>query len=158
LSFPWRDLKKPADDGPRFPVHMPRSKWAGSDPGQWWDFEFRWSDCQHHLYVDDVRASAAQERPSHHLTGYAKLRTSSDSGHIMIRKQMSTLSPTRKLSRSTFVPRSPLASQQTKPSDFLPFILLEGAAIAVSDKNIVTEERLKRSLPCQGMSSEVIST
>lgn len=151
-------MEKPADDGPRFPVQVPQSKWAGSDPGQWWDFEICWSDCQHHLYVDDVRASAGQERPRHHLMRYAKLRTSPDSGHILISKQMSTLSPTRKWSRSTFASRSPLASQQTKPRGFLPCILLEGAAVAVNDKNIVTEERLKRSLPCQWMSSEVIST
>ena len=71
---------------------------------------------------------------------------------------MSMLSPTREWSNSNFGQRSPLASQQVKPRDFLPFVLLEGAAVPGNDKNIVTEERLKRSLPCQRMSSEVIST
>jgi len=89
---------------------------------------------------------------------YAKLRISSDFGHVLIRNQMPTLSPTGIWSSSTFGPRSPLASQQGKMRGFLPFVLLEGAGVAGNDKNIVSEERLKRSLPCQWMSSEVIST
>jgi len=68
---------------------------------------------------------------------------------------MSMLSPTKKWSSSTFGRRSPLACQQSKPCGFLPFVLLEGAAVAGNDKKIVTEERLNRS---QGMSSEVICT
>lgn len=71
---------------------------------------------------------------------------------------MSTLSPARKWSSFTFGRRSSLASQQAKPRGFLPFVLLEGAAVAGNDKNIVSEERLNRSLPRQGMSSKVIST
>jgi hypothetical protein len=56
--------------------------------------------------------------PRNHLMRYAKLRTSSDLGHVLIRNQMSTLSSTGIWSSSTFGPRSPLASQHAKTRSF----------------------------------------